>query len=288
MATRLPVRKTQKLYIAGAFARSESGRTVPFTVNGLTFQIARGTRKDVRDAVRAARAAWPGWHQRSAYNRGQIIYRLAEMMESRRMQFRDSLRLSGVGARQADREIDTAIDRVVWYAGWCDKIEQVLSTKNPVGPNHFNVSSPEPTGVVGVVAADRPALLAIVSAAVPVVCGGNSAVVIAGAHNPLAAVAFAEAVATCDLPAGVLNMITGLRSEIVLPLAAHMDVNAIDLWLADKDLEERAARAACDNVKRVRRGGEPNERFWFSEAAQSPDWIRAFMEIKTVWHPAGV
>lgn len=288
MAQRVAVRKTQKLFIGGAFARSESGRTFPYEREGQVIHVARGTRKDVRDAVRAARSAWPSWRDRTAYNRGQIIYRLAEIMESRRTQFVETLCFAGATAAAAQRELDAAIDRIVWYAGWCDKIEQTLSTKNPVGLNHFNVSSPEPTGVVGIVAPPQPGLLGLISTIVPVLCGANAVVVVASERDPMTAVALAEAIATSDVPGGVVNIITGLRSELTLPLAGHMDVNALDLWIADRALDEQAANAACDNVKRVRRGGEPAARFWLNEGAQAPRWIEAFMEIKTVWHPAGV
>ncbi|MDQ6781055.1 MAG: aldehyde dehydrogenase family protein [Candidatus Eremiobacteraeota bacterium] len=288
MSQRLRVRKTQKLFIAGAFARSESGRTFPYARDGQVLAIARGSRKDVRDAVRAARAAWAGWRDRSAYNRGQVLYRLAEIMETRRAQFVESASFSGTVPGAARREVDTAIDRAVWYAGWCDKIDQVLSTKNPVASQHFNVSSAEPTGVVGVIAPLRPGLLGLVSLIAPLLCAGNSVVIIASEQDPLSAVALAEALATSDVPPGVVNIITGRRDELVMPLASHMDVNALDLWIADKALDTRAAEAACDNVKRVRRSGEPPQRFWLSVRSQTPDWIRDFMEVKTVWHPAGV
>ena len=288
MATRVAVRKTHKLFINGAFVRSESGRTYPCTCDGLVVHAARASRKDVRDAVRAARTAWPTWRDRTAYNRGQIVYRLAEIMESRRAQFTTALRMTGSSANLADGELSAAIDRVVWYAGWCDKIDQLLSTKNPVGLNHFNVSSPEPTGVVGVVAPGQPGLLGLVSSLVPVLCGGNCAVLAASECDPLSAIAFAEAVATADVPSGVVNILTCYRFEVLPTLAGHMDVNALDLWIGDRAQEAAAAQRACDNVKRVRRHGEPERSFWFRSEAQGPEWIEAFMEIKTVWHPAGV
>ncbi len=288
MAQRVTVRKTPKLFIGGAFTRSESGRTFPYERDGRVVQVARASRKDVRDAVRAARAAWPAWRDRTGYNRGQIIYRLAELMESRRSQFADALELAGRSAIAAQREVDAAIDRAVWYAGWCDKIEQVLSSKNPVGLNHFNVSSPEPTGVVGIIAPSSPALLGLISTIAPTLCGGNTVVAVASQDDPLSAVALAEALATSDVPSGVVNILTGYRPELTLPLASHMDVNALDLWIADAALDEQAATAACANVKRVRRNGEPKQEFWLTARAQAPHWIESFMEIKTVWHPAGV
>ena len=288
MATRVAVRKTHKLFIAGAFVRSESGRTFAATSADQVVHLARASRKDVRDAVRAARTAWPLWRDRTAYNRGQIVYRLAEIMESRRDQFVGTLCAAGSARNAAEIEVSTAIDRTVWYAGWCDKIEQLLSNKNSVGLNHFNVSSPEPTGVVGVIAPGEPGLLGLVSTVIPVVCGGNCAVVIASQRDPVSAVAFAEAIATADVPAGVINILTGYRSETVPTISGHMDVNALDLWIADEALDAAAAQLACDNVKRVRRHGEPARSFWFGAEAQSPHWIEAVMEIKTVWHPAGV
>ncbi len=288
MATRVAVRKTHKLYIGGAFVRSESGRTFSLPARDQVFQIARATRKDVRDAVRAARTAWPSWRDRTAYNRGQIVYRLAEIIESRRDQFVETLRMTGASPGAAGSEVSAAIDRIVWYAGWCDKIEQLLSTKNPVGLSHFNVSSPEPTGVVGLVAPIEPGFVGLVSTLVPVACSGNTAVAIASDRDPLSAVALAEALATADVPGGVVNVLTGYRSETVPTLAGHMDVNALDLWIADEAQDAAAAQVACNNVKRVRRRGEPPQRFWFTDAAQGPDWIEGFMEIKTVWHPAGV
>jgi acyl-CoA reductase-like NAD-dependent aldehyde dehydrogenase len=288
MAQRLAVRKTPKLFINGAFVRSESGRTFACECGGRVVHVARATRKDARDAVRAARAAWPAWRDRSAYNRGQIIYRLAEVMESRREQFALTLQEAGQSRTWADQEVSTAIDRVVWYAGWCDKIEQVLSTKNPVATPHFNVSSPESTGVVALVAPNTPSLLSLVSSSIPIVSSGNTLVAATSETDPLSAVNFAEAIATCDFPAGVINLLTGYRADTVAILAAHMDVNAIDLWISDAALDERAAQQATDNLKRVRRHGEPPRHFWLSADAQGLDWIQSFVEIKTIWHPAGI
>jgi len=285
---RLPVRKTYKLFVGGEFARSESGRTMAIARRDGTHHVARATRKDVRDAVRAARGAWAGWRGRTAYNRGQIIYRLAEMMESRREQFVDVLLSGGATAREAAREFEAAVDRAIWYAGWCDKIEQVLSTKNPVAGPHFNVSSPEPTGVVGVLAPAQPSLLGLVSTVIPPLSGGNVVVALAPSSDPLSAIAFAEAAATSDMPKGVLNILTGEPAELLPHVAAHFDVNALDIWTADSGLAERAHVAACESVKRVRRSGTRDRKFWFGDASQSPRWIEAFMEIKTVWHPAGV
>jgi acyl-CoA reductase-like NAD-dependent aldehyde dehydrogenase len=262
--SRLPVLKTYKLYIGGAFPRSESGRT--FEAQGQN--VARASRKDARDAVRAARGALPKWSGASAYNRGQVLYRLAEMMEARRAD------LAATCSGQA--EVDASIDRVVWYAGWTDKLTQVLGASNPVAGPYFNFTVPEPTGVVAIVAPDEPALLGLVSRVAPALAGGNAVVAVASETHPLAAIELAEAVATSDLPGGVLNVLTGQRAEIAPVLAAHMDVNAIDVTGAGEDGIELEVLAA-DNVKRVVHGGSD----------QSPWEISAFLEYKTVWHPVG-
>jgi acyl-CoA reductase-like NAD-dependent aldehyde dehydrogenase len=285
MKSRVPVAKTLKLFIGGAFARSESGRTYAIESPGTHINVALASRKDVRDAVTAARAAWPGWSARSAYNRGQILYRLAEIMESRREQFEDCLRLAGRQRGVAAKEFESTVDLVVWYAGWCDKIEQAFSTKNPVSGPHFNVSSPEPTGVVGVIAPRAPGLLGLASAVLPALCGGNAVIALASESDPMSAVAFAEAIATCDLPSGVLNVLTGSCETTAPHLAAHMDVNALGIWDCDAALVERMQTAAVENVKRVRVygvDGVARAETW------SPHRILDFMEIKTVWHPAGV
>jgi acyl-CoA reductase-like NAD-dependent aldehyde dehydrogenase len=264
--SRLPVRKTYKLYIGGEFPRSESGRT--YEAEGAN--VARGSRKDVRDAVRAARAAFPKWAGLTAYNRGQVIYRIAEMLEARRTEFAE---LAG-----GPGEVDRSIDRLVWYAGWADKLAQVLGSSNPVAGPYFNFTVPEPTGVVGILAPEEPPLAGLVSRLAPAIVGGNTSVVIASEGSPLAAVELAEVLATSDVPGGVVNLITGHRDELAPILASHMDVNAIDLAGADGQLEE-LERLAADNVKRVVRGS-PDE--------QSPWEIASFLELKTVWHPIGV
>ena len=263
--SRLPVKKTYKLYIGGGFPRSESGRT--YEAEGQN--VARASRKDVRDAVRAARAGLPPWAGATAYNRGQVLYRLAEMMEAR------SDDLARVCSGRA--EVELAVDRVVWYAGWADKLAQVLGSSNPVAGPYFNFTVPEPTGVVAVVAPDEPALAGIVSRLAPALVGGNAVVALASEDHPLAAIELAEAVATSDVPAGVVNILTGFRDELALVLAAHMDVNAIDVSGVDGDVAE-LERAAAENVKRVVRGGADG---------QSPWEIERFLELKTVWHPVG-
>jgi acyl-CoA reductase-like NAD-dependent aldehyde dehydrogenase len=264
--SRLPVRKTYKLYIGGAFPRSESGRT--YEAQGQN--VARGSRKDLRDAVRAAREAQVKWGGMTAYNRGQVLYRIAEMLEQRRDEFAELC--------SGRAEVEGAIDRVVWYAGWADKLSQVLGGANPVAAPYFNFTVPEPTGIVGVLAPEEPALDGLVARLAPVLVGGNAAVVIASESRPLAAIELAEVLATSDVPGGVVNLLTGRKEELAPWLASHMDVNALDLAGADglgADLE----RAAAENVKRVHHG---------KADVQSPWEIAAFLELKTVWHPIGV
>jgi acyl-CoA reductase-like NAD-dependent aldehyde dehydrogenase len=275
---RLPVRRTAKLYLGGQFPRSESGRTYEVVSADGRFlaHAARASRKDLRDAVVAARGAFAGWAARTAYNRGQILYRVAEIMEGRRAQLEDELRDSGA-ADPAD-EVSRAIDRWVWYAGWADKIAQVAGGANPVAGPYFNFTVPEPTGVVGVIAPAEPSLLGLVSRIAPVIVSGNVAVAVASESSPLPAVSLAEALATSDVPGGVINVLTGSPSELVPWLAAHMDVNAIDLTGCPDDLIPEAERAAADNVKRVHRAGP---------AEQHLSEITAFVEFKTVWHPMG-
>jgi acyl-CoA reductase-like NAD-dependent aldehyde dehydrogenase len=264
--SRLPVRKTYKLFVGGEFPRSESGRT--YEAQGQN--AARASRKDLRDAVRAARAAAGKWAGMTAYNRGQVLYRIAEMMEARSAEFSELS--SGRG------EVEDAIDRWVWYAGWADKYAQVLGSSNPVAAPYFNFTVPEPTGVVGVLAPESPALDGLVARLAPVIVGGNTAIVLASESEPLAAIELAEAIATADVPGGVVNILTGHRSELAPWLAGHMDVNALDLGGADGDAPE-LERLAAENVKRVVRGRADR---------QSPYEIANFLELKTVWHPIGV
>jgi acyl-CoA reductase-like NAD-dependent aldehyde dehydrogenase len=263
--SRLPVKKTYKLFVGGAFPRSESGRT--YEAQGQN--VARASRKDVRDAVRAARGALPKWAGATAYNRGQVLYRLAEMMEARA----DDLTRVCSGSK----EVEGAIDRVVWYAGWADKLPQVLGGSNPVAGPYFNFTVPEPTGVVAVVAPDEPALGGLVARLAPALVGRNAVVALASEAQPLAAMELAEAVATADVPGGAVNLLTGFREELAPVLASHMDVNAIDLTGADGAVAE-LERLAAENVKRVVRS---------STDAQSPWEIERFLELKTVWHPVG-
>ena len=269
---RVEVRKTYKLFINGEFVRSESGRAYRFdgSVN-----IPRGSRKDLRDAVRAARGAVPGWSARTAMNRGQILYRAAEMLDGRRAQF---VELLG-SARAAHKEVDDAVEALVWYAGWTDKLAQVIGATNPVSGPYFNFTIPEPTGVVGIVAPEEPGLAGLVRRMAPALCGGNALVVLVPEETPLPALTLAEVLATSDLPAGVVNVLSGYRKELLPWLASHMDVNAIDVAGCTPDEVTEIEKAAADNVKRVVKHA-PEE--------MSPYLITAFMEMKTVWHPVGV
>ena len=294
---RVDVRKTYKLYIGGKFPRSESGRSYEVFSSGRSPQFlanaAMGSRKDARDAVVAARSAFAGWAGATAYNRGQVLYRVAEVMEGRRAQFVAEVRASeGLTERAADAVVSQAIDRWVWYAGWTDKLAQVLGGLNPVAGPYFDISAPEPTGVVGVLAPQASSLLGLISVVAPVIVSGNTAVVLASERRPLPAVTLSEALATSDVPGGVVNIITGRTAEVAPWIASHRDVNAIDLagtadaeGLVWGDLE----LAAAENLKRVLRpAGTGN-------AAVEPDWaptpdlsrVMAFLETKTVWHPKG-
>ncbi len=269
---RVEVRKTYKLFIGGEFVRSESGRAYRFDGN---VNVPRGSRKDLRDAVRGARGAVGGWAARTAMNRGQILYRAAEMLDGRRAQF---IELLGSG-RGAHKEVDDAVEALVWYAGWTDKLAQVIGGTNPVSGPYFNFTIPEPTGVVGMVAPEEPALVGLVRRVAPALCGGNAVVVLAPELNPLPALTLAEVLATSDLPAGVVNVISGFRKELLPWLASHMDVNAIDVaGCTDEEVTE-IEKAAADNVKRVVK---------LAPGEMSPYLITAFMEMKTVWHPVGV
>ncbi len=289
---RLEVRKTYKLYIGGQFPRTESGRSYEvFDARGrLLANACRGTRKDIREAVRAARKAQPGWAARTGFNRSQILYRIAELMEGRRDQFiAEVMAAEGVGRRRAMRLVDAAIDRWVWYAGWADKFSQVIGSVNPVNGSYFNFSVPEPTGVVGVIAPEGSSLLGLVSRLAPVIVSGNTAVVISSESRPLPSVTLTEVLATSDVPGGVVNLVTGLRRELVTHLAGHMDVNALDAFGLDPAEAAAIEELGAENVKRIARPPVDGlERYdWLADAAQSPYVIGHFVETKTVWHPIG-
>ncbi|HEY8302265.1 MAG TPA: aldehyde dehydrogenase family protein [Jatrophihabitans sp.] len=286
MSDRVAVRKTYKLYIGGAFPRSESGRSYPVSTpkGELLAHAAQASRKDVRDAVVAARKAFGGWSKATAYNRGQILYRIAEMLEGRRAQFADELAAAeGGSARAALALVDEAIDRWVYYAGWPDKYAQVAGSTNPVAGPYFTFSLPEPTGVVGVLAPQESALLGLVSVLAPVIATGNTAVVVTSQERPLPAVSLSEVLATSDLPGGVVNVLTGRTAELAPWLSAHRDVNAIDLTGAAPSERRELEIAAADNVKRV---FVPRESGWADDPGTTR--LAAFVETKTVWHPIGV
>jgi acyl-CoA reductase-like NAD-dependent aldehyde dehydrogenase len=290
MSDRIDVRKTYKLYVGGAFPRSESGRT--YVVNDdkgrFLANASAASRKDARDAVQAARKAFPGWSARTPYNRGQVVYRVAEVLEGRRVQFVDEVQRSeGVSKRQAEAAVDMAVDRLVWYAGWADKLAQVVGGTNPVAAPYFNFSLPEPTGVVALLAPQASSLLGLVSVVAPAVVTGNTCVVASSQDRPLPAITLSEVLATSDVPGGVVNVLTGRLSDTAPTLASHMDVNAIDLGglAGDPAQARQLEESAAENLKRVVR-----------PPAEEPDWtvdpglerMTAFLETKTVWHPTGI
>jgi acyl-CoA reductase-like NAD-dependent aldehyde dehydrogenase len=287
MTDRIDVRKTYKLAIGGAFPRSESGRTyvVSDARGRFLANAARASRKDARDAVVAARKAFKGWSAKTAYNRGQVLYRVAEVMEGRRAQLADEVQAGeGLGRKQAEAAVDAAIDRMVWYAGWADKVAQVVGGTNPVAAPYFDFSAPEPTGVVAVLAPQDSSLLGLVSVVAPVVVTGNTCVVATSEPRPLPAVTLAEVLATSDVPGGVVNVLTGPLSDTAPTLASHMDVNAIDLTgVQDAQVAADLEVAAADNLKRVRRA-RPED--WSADPGL--DRMTWTLETKTVWHPIGI
>lgn len=281
--SRLDVRKTYKLYIGGKFPRSESGRSYPALDSDgeVLARVAQGSRKDLRDAVRTARSAQESWAGRTGYNRGQILYRIAETLEDRTGTFVEQLIATGSTKRQASTEVENAVDRMVWYAGWADKFAQIYGNLNPVAGPFFNISAPEPTGVVGVVAPEEPCLLGLVSRLAPVLVSGNTTVVLASERLPMPAISFTEVLDTSDVPGGVVNVLTGKKDELIPWLADHMDVNAIDAGGATSEQLQRIQEGAVHNVKRV---VPPSK----NGPGQSPYRIAAFTETKTVWHPKGL
>ena len=284
--TRVPVAKTYKLYIDGKFPRTESGRYFALeNSNGDSIaNICRGSRKDFRNAVVAARTAFGGWSATSAYLRGQILYRIAEMLEGRSEQFVTELMLQGESKRRARNEVDASIDRLIYYAGWSDKYQQIFSSVNPVSSSHFNFSVLEPTGVVSILAPDDSGLLGLVSNIAPVIVGGNTCIALASEKMPLCAVTFAEVVHASDVPAGVVNILTGFREELTEFFASHMDVNAVVYCDGDANVGKAIQDQAADNIKRVI---ERVDTDWAADAAQNPYLIRQTQETKTTWHPIG-
>ena len=289
--TRLPVLKTYKLYIGGAFPRSESGRYLQArnAEGKLMANISRASRKDFRQAVVVARKAQHDWAKRSAFNRGQILYRMAEMLESRRVIFEGILAQStGYDAAVAKAEIDAAIDRLVWYSGWCDKFHQFAGNTNPVATAHFNFSFPEPVGVVAILASKQSPLLGLVSTIAPVIAAGNTAIAIVDDPAPTVAIELAEVLATSDLPGGVVNLLTGVRSELFSQAGAHMDVDAVFAVGSDDDERKKLQVDAAESVKRTFFVDDTDPNGWLAESRQSPYWIVPFTETKTAWHPIGM
>ncbi len=309
MSDRLDVTKTYKLFINGQFPRSESGRSIAVSAPAghVLAHVAHASRKDLRDAVEAARAAQTKWASATAYNRAQVLYRLAEMMEGKRAELAEAIssvewdqqrsrattkakgtkpsRRRDIEASSLD-QVAAAIDRIVCYAGWADKYGQVLGCNNPVAGPYYNFTVPEPTGIVGVIAPDRPSLLGLVSLIAPVICSGNAVIALASKNNPIPAAIFAEACATSDLPTGVVNILTGKRDELVPHFASHREIAAIHAAGVAAEQAPQLREGVAENLKRVIVRG--NDVKWFEDACESPAWIEPFVEMKTIWHPAGV
>lgn len=290
MTTRLDVKKTYKLYIGGKFPRSESGRYLPAksAVGEHLDNFAHASRKDFRDAVVAARAAVDGWSKATAYNRGQILYRAAEMLQNRASELVNEVaRSTGASTARAKREVTLAIDRLVYFAGWTDKYQQIFGSVNPVATSHFDFTTPEPTGVVVVLAPDEPSLVALVSLLAPVILSGNAAIVVPSEKFPLPAVTFAEILATSDLPGGVVNILTGKRAELVPHIAGHLDVNAVVDGSGNVALSAKLQSGTAINLKRyAHRSLAPGD--WFTAKVEDPYWILDTVEFKTAWHPIGL
>ncbi len=279
---RIEVLKTYKIFIGGQFPRTESGRYYPLKLkNNMTVNVSLSSRKDFRNAVVIARGAFSGWSARAAFNRGQILYRIAEMLEGRKEQFLEELKQLGYTAVNAKKEIELSIDRIVYYAGWCDKYQQLNSSVNPVASSHFNFSVPEPMGVVAIMADESSALLGLVSVIAPCIAGGNTCIVLASESKPTCSITFAEVIATSDVPAGVINILTGNRKELHAHFSSHMDVNVIITCNSEKDVNKTVGENASLNVKRVFVWNKN----WNIESEQGPHYITDLQEIKTTWHP---
>ena len=290
---RLTVNRAYKMYVGGAFVRSESGRyfqvkagTIVKGADPEMLNMPRGSRKDVRDAVLVAKNAEAAWAGRTAFNRGQILYRLAEMMESRAGELVTSLMRSGLGQGDAEHEVAASIDRVIYYAGFADKFHALVASSNPVAGPHFGFSVPEPMGVVGVIAPARPSLLGLVSTVLPVICGGNVCVALASEEDPRTPLVWTECVATSDMPGGVVNVLTGHPKEVASVLARHREVMALDAWVADNALRASLEQDGADNVKRVKT--HLPTRDWQARESEGVSFIERFLETKTVWHPVGI
>ena len=286
--TRLPITKTPKVYVGGAFIRSESARTFPLTdaAGNFVANIPQCSRKDLRNAVEAAAKAGPGWAKRTAYNRGQIIYRLGEMVEARRTELAAALRLGGASAAAATKEVSATIDRLIYYAGWADKYEQVLGSVNPVAAPYFNFTVSEPMGIIGLLAPPEAPLLALISLLAPAITSGNAVVALASSAQPYPAIILGEMLATSDLPSGVVNLLTGLRAELIPTFATHAHFRALG-GVANKAEQTALKLGAAESVKRVKLFAAEAPINWFSSEQQNVDALRAYLEFKTVWHPIG-
>ena len=286
--TRLPITKTPKVYVGGAFIRSESARTFPLKDAAGNFfaNIPQCTRKDLRNAVEAAAKAGPGWARRTPYNRGQIIYRLAEMLEARKADLADALAVGGASKAAAAKEITATIDRLIYYAGWADKYEQVLGNVNPVASPHFNFTVTEPMGIIGLLAPEEAPLLALVSLIAPAITSGNTVVALASTAQPYPAIVLGEMLATSDLPGGVVNLLTGYRKELVPTFATHTHLRAI-AGVASAEERKALKLGAAESVKRVKLAKAEEPVDWFSDKAQSLYELRDHLEFKTTWHPIG-
>jgi len=284
ISNRVEVLKTYKIYIGGQFPRTESGRyyTPKNKAGQALANVCLSSRKDFREAVGAARGAFGGWSAKAAFNRGQILYRIAEMLEGRKTQFIDELIKQESTPAQAETEVDLCIDRLIYYAGWCDKFQQVFGSVNPVASSHFNFSVPEPTGVVSIIAPQQTSLLGLVSVIAPVIAGGNTCIVLASETKPLCAVTFAEVINSSDVPGGVINILTGKPSELVKYFADHMDVNAVVYCEPDVENRQLIQEKAAMNVKRAIFYNDIN---WNTGEAENPYLIMDTQEIKTTWHP---
>ncbi len=280
---RLKILKTYKIYIGGKFPRTESGRYyAPLNSEGEAFgNICLSSRKDIRNAVVAARKAFGGWSERAAFNRGQILYRIGEMLEGRKSQFIEELVIQGVSTVDAKAEVEFAIDRLVYYAGWCDKYHQVLGSVNPVASSHFNFSTHEAMGVVGIIADENTSLIGLVSIIAPTIASGNTCVVIASESKPIGAITFAEVLSTSDVPGGVVNIVTGSKEELIQPLVSHMDVNGLIYSGKDREIMKELNSASTSNLKRIRH----YEHHWMEPKSQGLHFISDCTEVKTTWHP---
>ncbi|MEX1189652.1 MAG: aldehyde dehydrogenase family protein [Bacteroidia bacterium] len=283
---RIGVLKTYKIFINGQFPRTESGRYYSLKLkDGSAVNMCLSSRKDIRNSVVAARNAQEKWAEKTAYNRSQILYRIGEMLETRSAQFIAELVSLGSSAAAAKTEVETAVDRLIYYAGWCDKYNQIFSSVNPVSSSHFNFSSTEPVGVVGMIAPESSALLGLISIIAPAIASGNTVIVLASESKALAAVTLSEVIHSSDVPAGVVNILTGKRSELAAQFSTHMDINAVYVNTNDAALKKQTETDAALNVKRARVEGEQN---WLDESTQSPYRIMDYLEVKTTWHPIGI